>query len=102
MTEYPRLSRPRGRSCASTPARKVLGWPNRCKLARAFPWDYSYKRLTLAQLLGRHRAFLTCSRPSARRRKSGPALGRPVWIYEGALSFVTEICCTYRDSTRDT
>jgi hypothetical protein len=33
--------------------------------------------------------------PPGRRRRSS----RPVWIYEGALSFVTEICCTYRDST---
>ena len=27
------------------------------------------------------------------------ALPRPVWIYEGVLLFITEICCTYRDST---
>ena len=34
-------------------ARKVLGWPKRCKLAHAFLWEHSYKRLKLqAQLLG--------------------------------------------------
>jgi hypothetical protein len=39
--------------------RKVLGWPKICKLARAFLREYSYKRLQLAQLLGRHGVFLT-------------------------------------------
>jgi hypothetical protein len=28
-------------------------------LAHAFPWEYSYKRLTLAQLLGQLGGFLT-------------------------------------------
>jgi hypothetical protein len=28
----------------------------------------------------------------------GPFGSRPAWIYEGALLFVTEICCTYEDS----
>ena len=42
-------------------ARKVSGWPKRYKLAHAFPWEYSYKRLTLAQLLGRLGALRTCS-----------------------------------------
>ena len=32
--------------------RQVLGWPKRCKLARAFLWEHSYKWLKLAQLLG--------------------------------------------------
>jgi hypothetical protein len=32
--------------------RKVLGWPERLKLTHALLWGYSYKRLTLAQLLG--------------------------------------------------
>jgi hypothetical protein len=36
---------------ARAQARKVLGWPRRCKLAHAFLWEYSYKRLKLAQLL---------------------------------------------------
>jgi hypothetical protein len=30
-------------------ARKVFGWPKRCDLAHASLWEYSYKRLTLAQ-----------------------------------------------------
>jgi hypothetical protein len=53
------------KSCADPPAasaaaRKVLGWPKRCKLAHAFLWEYSYKRLKLAQLLGQLGVFLTC------------------------------------------
>ena len=40
---------------------KVLGWPRRCKLAHALLWEHSYKRLQLAQLLGRHGVFLTCA-----------------------------------------
>jgi hypothetical protein len=36
--------------------RKVLGWPKRDKLARAFLWGYSNKRLKLAQLLGQRGA----------------------------------------------
>jgi hypothetical protein len=45
-------------SCGAPP-RKVLGWPNRCKLAHAFLWEYSYKRLKLVQLLGQLGFFLT-------------------------------------------
>jgi hypothetical protein len=41
-------------------ARKVLGWCKRCKLAHAFLWEYGYKRLKLAQLLGQLGVFLTC------------------------------------------
>jgi hypothetical protein len=40
-------------------AGKVLGWPKLCKLAHAFLWEYSYKRLKLAQLLGQLGVFLT-------------------------------------------
>ena len=36
---------------------KVLGWPKRWKLARAFLWEYSCKRLQLAQLLGQLGVF---------------------------------------------
>jgi hypothetical protein len=39
-------------------ARKVLGWPKRCKLAHAFLWEHSYKRLKLGQLLGQLCIFL--------------------------------------------
>jgi hypothetical protein len=37
----------------------VLGWARRCKLAHAFLWEYSDKRLKLAQLLGQLSVFLT-------------------------------------------
>jgi hypothetical protein len=55
------------RASAATPpasrarpqARKVLGWPKRRKLAHAFLWEYSYKRLQLAQLLGQLGIFRT-------------------------------------------
>ena len=40
-------------------AREVLGWPRRCKLARPFMWEYSYKRLKLAQPLDQRGVFLT-------------------------------------------
>ena len=40
-------------------ARKVLGWPRRCKLAHEFLWEYSCKMLKLAQLLGQLGVFLT-------------------------------------------
>ena len=37
----------------------MLGWPKRSKLAHAFLWEHSYKRLELAQLLGQLGVFLT-------------------------------------------
>ena len=37
----------------------MFGWPKRCKLARAFLWEHSYKTLMLAQLLGQLGVFLT-------------------------------------------
>jgi hypothetical protein len=37
----------------------VTGWPKRSKLAQAFLWEYSDKRLKLAQLLGQLGVFLT-------------------------------------------
>ena len=40
-------------------ARKVLGWPKRCKLAHEFLWECSCERLMLAQLLGQLGVFLT-------------------------------------------
>ena len=56
-------------SAQNAGARKVLGWPKRCKLARAFLWEHRYRRLKLAQLLGRRGVSLTC-------RPIGPALIR--------------------------
>ena len=49
----------RGGAAAALRARKVLGWPKRRKLAHAFLWEYSYKRLKLAQLLGQLGVLLT-------------------------------------------
>jgi hypothetical protein len=43
-------------------ARKVLGWPERCKLATALLWKYGCKRLKSAQLLGQLGVFLTLDR----------------------------------------
>ena len=37
----------------------MLGWPKRRKLAHALLWEYRYKRLKLAQLLGQLGVFLT-------------------------------------------
>jgi hypothetical protein len=54
-----------------TGARKVLGWPKICKLAHAFLWEYSYKRLKLVQLLGQLGVFLTW-RPGPRRPQMRP------------------------------
>ena len=50
-------------------ARKVSGWPKRCKLAHAFLWECNcYKGLKLAQLLGQPGVFLT---PGGTRRTHG-------------------------------
>ena len=55
-------SRPRSqRNSSWYCSKKVLGWPKRCKLAHASLWEYSYKRLKLAQLLGQLGVSLTCS-----------------------------------------
>jgi hypothetical protein len=39
--------------------KKASSWPERCQLAYAFLWEYSYDRLVLAQLLGQLGVFLT-------------------------------------------
>jgi hypothetical protein len=44
----------------------VSGWPERCQLAHAFLWQYSDKRLKLAQLLGQLGVFLTWLAPPSR------------------------------------
>jgi hypothetical protein len=49
---------------AEPAARKLLDWPTRCKLAHAFLWKNSYKRLELAQLLGQLGVFLTAATSS--------------------------------------
>ena len=58
-------------------ARKVLGWPKRCKLAHAFLQEYSHKRLKLAQVLGQLGVFLT----RAQTFKSSPH--RPAYFIYG-------------------
>jgi hypothetical protein len=55
-------------------ARKVLDWPRRCKLAHAFQWEYSHKRLKLGQLLGQLGVFLTWAAPPCASRRA-PARG---------------------------
>ena len=47
-----------GRARHHLAARKLLGWPKRCKLAHAFLHEYSDKRLKLARLLGQLGVFL--------------------------------------------
>ena len=53
----PRTLCPRGSDSAGV--NKVLGGPKRSKLAHAFLWEYSRKRLELAQLLRQLGACLT-------------------------------------------
>jgi hypothetical protein len=138
--------------------RKVLGWPRRCKLARAFLWGYNDKKAEVGPTSGppwrlshsgETSARLTVPRPHKKRGAGGAYTGaseclestkheglagwshtcavgrlvsddvlhllrgelaglggdqvrerlRPAWIYEGALPFVADIRCTYRDST---
>jgi hypothetical protein len=50
-------------AAAAAVARKLSGWPKICKLAHAFRWEYSYKRLKVAQLLDHFGIFLTCGVP---------------------------------------
>jgi hypothetical protein len=55
----------------------MLGWPKRCKLARAFLWEYSDKGLKLAQLLANLASF-SLLRSAAYGYASGRGLpGRP-------------------------
>ena len=58
-------------------ARQASGRPKRCKLAHAFRWEYSYKKLKLAQLLGQHGVFLTVARRRGPKACDGPS-GRTV------------------------
>ena len=51
----------------------MLGWPNRCKLTlHAFLWEFSYKGLKLAQLLGHFGAFLARQTGRAEPRRPPP------------------------------
>ena len=52
----------------------MSGWSKRCNLARAFLWEYSYKRLKLAQLLNQLGVFLTCGAGALK------VLIRHVWV----------------------
>jgi hypothetical protein len=61
----------RRRACRK--ARKVLGWPKRCKLAHACLLENSYKGLKLLQLLGQLGVFLTNASPHAPARLAHPA-----------------------------
>jgi hypothetical protein len=55
--EWSQWNEPRGAS--GQRARKVSGWSKRYKLAHGFLWEYSDKRLQLAQLLGQLGRFLS-------------------------------------------
>ena len=65
----------------------MLCWPKRFKLARAFRWEYSCKRLQLAQLLGQLGVFLTFVRRSAASRvqTSVQVLHGPRWLWPSDL-----------------
>jgi hypothetical protein len=51
----------------------VLGWPKRCKLAHAFLWETSCKRLQLAQVLGQPAVSLTLQNLSSHLSHLGVA-----------------------------
>jgi hypothetical protein len=59
-----------------TAARKVLGWSKRRKLAHAFPWEHSYRRLKVTRRLGPHGVFLTCVGLRGEARAQVPGLLR--------------------------
>ena len=93
----------------------MLGWPKIYKLAHAFPWEYSYRRLQLAQLLGQLGVFLTwvsstststsasggavasqgCARASAavglRRGLGGPSVSRHSFVEGHASDMVLNL-----------
>jgi hypothetical protein len=58
-------------------ASEALGRLKRCKLAHAFLQEYSYKKLKLAQLLGRHGVFLTCVAAADHRHPHLPERHHP-------------------------
>jgi hypothetical protein len=60
----------------------VLHWPKICKLAHVFLWEYSYKRLKLAQLLAQLGGFLTWAR-SASIADSCEVRCGPRYVYLG-------------------
>ena len=66
----------------------MLGWPKRCKLAHAFLWEYSCKRLKWAQLLGQLGVFLA---RMGRGAMAGPcAAHRPVsWPSGSSIAATT-------------
>jgi hypothetical protein len=61
----------------------VLGGPRRRKLAHAFLWEYIYKRLKLAQLLGRHGVSLTL-----RAERAGLSEARRIGVVVGGGNLV--------------
>ena len=58
-------------------AGKVLGWPNICKLVHALPWEYSYKGLKFAQLLGQLGVFRTLRRAASSGKRTPLQRCRP-------------------------
>jgi hypothetical protein len=91
------VCRPLWRSRAGSVARKALGRPKRCKLVHAFLWEYSDKRLKLAQLLGQLGVFLTCRRRHPQPSTNAMASARPM---PALLSRSTNCClpCSVKPS----
>jgi hypothetical protein len=72
-------------------ARRVLSsWSKRCKLAHAFLWEYSYKRLKLAQLLSQLGVFLTAYLAVDRRLDAAEACSEVE--QQDTIAMVTRRC----------
>jgi hypothetical protein len=72
-------------------ARRVLGsWSKRFKLAHAFLWEYSYKRLKLAQLLSQLGVFLTAYLAVDRRLDAAEACSEVE--QQDTIAMVTRRC----------
>ena len=72
----------------------MLVWPKRCKLAHAFLWESSYKRLKLAQLLGQRGVLLLTWRSDSMPRKAPQTVGALI-----VQSCRRSICSSYDSST---
>ena len=80
---------------------EVSGWPKICQLAHAFMWEYSYKRLKLAQLLGQLGVFLTCTTSSSSASSSAISAAQPLLPDEGALGCTKTITASSFEDESD-
>ena len=82
----------------------MLAWAERCKLARAFLWEYSDKRLKLAQLLGHLGVVLTLkgslSQQIATVQPSQASPGRSGGLISPLLVKVATSTCRVRPHRR--